>query len=360
MAKILVVDDDRGRDVIDLVLVGEGYQVVGTGDGAAAHNLVAQEKPNLIVLTIEALNINGLVVLQGLKTDQETRGIPVIILNEEDKTQEAERAVRGGALDCLIKPWPPGWLEDRIRIALTRSGPVIPTGNDLIDRTILGGITLGNLTQVDGPAGSGKSVICQHLAYGALLVDQKVAYYVQGMTAGDLVDRMGTLGLDIAPSMEDGEFTIYSLDEFYGDESEASSALERLRKHMDAVFAHVDIGVLDGLTGLVNLAGAVSSAGFFTECRFFCSPKTAVIVSLDATTVDSATTAHLGELTGNHLSLHVGAFTDGAEEKAMNVLQVIKVKGTILRTSSIICFAVDPELARSMDMSLKVLPDVEW
>tara|TARA_Y100000294_G_C8489859_1_gene310330 strand:+ start:160 stop:330 length:171 start_codon:yes stop_codon:yes gene_type:complete len=56
----------------------------------------------------------------------------------------------------------------------------------------------------------------------------------------------------------------------------------------------------------------------------------------------------------------VGTFTDEAKEKAMCALQVIKVKGTTLRTSSIICFTVDPDLARSMDMSLKVLPNVEW
>ena len=312
------------------------------------------------MLSIETPNINGMEVLQSLKSDQETRAIPVIILNEEDKALDAERAVRGGALDYLIKPWPPGRPEDRIRIALTRSGTVTPTGNDLVDRAMLGGITLGNLTQVDGPAGSGKSVICQHLAYRALLVDQKVAYYVQGMTAGDLAGRMGMLGLDIAPSMEDGEFLIFSLDEFYGDGSQTTSALERLRKHLEATFTQVEVIVLDPLTGLVSRTGSASSANFFTECRFFCSPKTAVIIALDATGLDPSILGHLEGLAGNHLSLHVGTFTDEAKEKAMCALQVIKVKGTTLRTSSIICFTVDPDLARSMDMSLKVLPNVEW
>tara|TARA_B100000315_G_scaffold51548_1_gene46020 strand:+ start:806 stop:1888 length:1083 start_codon:yes stop_codon:yes gene_type:complete len=360
MTKILVIEDEEGRDVIDLVLVGEGYQVVGTGDGATAHDLVAQEKPGLVVLNIETANIDGLEVLQRLKANQETRAIPVIILNEENKAQEAERAVRSGALDHVTKPWDPGRLEDRIRIALTRSGTVIPTGNDEIDRAMLGGVTLGSLTQVDGPSGSGKSVICQHLAYGALLVDLKVAYYVQGVTAGGLVDRMGTLGLDVAPSLEDGDLTIYSLDEFYGEEKEAAPSFERLRKHMEDVFEQVSVVVLDEMTGLVDLAGSVSSVNFFTECRFLCSPRTALIISLDTTSVDPLILAHLGDLTGNHLTLHLGNFRDGGEDKTMSVLQVIKVKGTTLRTSSIICFAVDPELARSMDMSLKVLPDVQW
>ena len=91
MTKVLVVDDDNGRDVIDLVLVGEGYQVVGTGDGAIAHDVVTQERPDLIVLSIETPTINGLEVLQRLKANQETRTVPVIIVNEEDRTQDAER-----------------------------------------------------------------------------------------------------------------------------------------------------------------------------------------------------------------------------------------------------------------------------
>ncbi len=157
--------------------------------------------------------------------------------------------------------------------------------------------------------------------------------------------------------MEDGEFSIYSLDEFAGDDGEAASALDRLRKHMETVFANVDIIVLDGLTGLVNGAGTVPSASFFTECRFFCSPKTAVIISLDATHVDPSVLGHLEEMAGNHVSLQVGSFADGAENKAMSKMLTIKVKGTTLRTNSIICFAVDPELARSMEMSLKVLPE---
>jgi hypothetical protein len=73
--------------------------------------------------------------------------------------------------------------------------------------------------------------------------------------------------------------------------------------------------------------------------------------------VDPLVLGHLEEMAGNHVSLQVGSYADGAETKAMSKLLAIKVKGITLRTNSIICFAVDPELARSMDMSLRVLPD---
>tara|TARA_B100000315_G_C14530619_1_gene565979 strand:- start:199 stop:1281 length:1083 start_codon:yes stop_codon:yes gene_type:complete len=358
MTKVLVVDDDAGRDVIDLVLVAEGYQVVGTGDGAMAHDVAAQEKPVLIVLNIKKPNINGLEVLHELKTDQGTRAIPVIIVNGEDGVQDAERGIRSGAVDYVTQPWAPGRLEDRIRIALTRSGAAIPTGNELLDRAMMGGMTLGNLTLVDGGADSGKSVLCQHLAYGALLMDQTVAFYVQGMTPDDLAGRMETLGLDIAPSLEEGQLLIYSLEDFYGEDSEAESALVRLQKHMEDTSGNTNVIILDALTGLVDRAGSISSVNFITECRFLCSPQSAVIISLDAAQVDPLILSHLEDLAGSHVSLHVGEFTEGSQRKAMNVLQTIKIKGTTLRTRSTICFVVDPDLARSMDMSLKVLPDV--
>ena len=44
----------------------------------------------------------------------------------------------------------------------------------------LGGVALGVLTLVEGAVGTGKSVLCQHLAYGALMSEQRVTIYVHG------------------------------------------------------------------------------------------------------------------------------------------------------------------------------------
>ena len=88
----------------------------------------------------------------------------------------------------------------------------ISTGSDRIDKALLGGLSLGSFTLLEGATGTGKSVMCQHLAYGALLAEQGVAFYVQGMTPDDLVERMQGLGLDVAPNLREGQMLIYPLE----------------------------------------------------------------------------------------------------------------------------------------------------
>ena len=55
----------------------------------------------------------------------------------------------------------------------------ISIGSDPIDKELLGGLPLGSLTLIEGPSRSGKSVICQHYAFGALLAEFGVAPYCQ-------------------------------------------------------------------------------------------------------------------------------------------------------------------------------------
>ena len=131
MAKILVVDDQDARNLADLILSGEGYQVVEADDGPSACEIAVREKPDLILLAMHSPNVNGLQVLRDLKSNQSTRSIPVIISTAAGDDQSAELALRAGALDYIPKPWPTGRLSDRIRIALNRSGEAVSTGNDL-------------------------------------------------------------------------------------------------------------------------------------------------------------------------------------------------------------------------------------
>ena len=125
--------------------------------------------------------------------------------------EDEKRALKAGAVDYITKPWAPGELEDRIRISVPEfeqgggskkgiiKGPAagakaaeipqrasaqpapISTGSDDIDRALLGGIPLASLTLIEGPSGAGKSVLCDHIAFGAMLGDQGVVFYTSGL-----------------------------------------------------------------------------------------------------------------------------------------------------------------------------------
>ncbi len=355
MTKILVADDKHARSLADLILSGEGYQVIEADDGPSACEIAVRERPDLILLAMNSPNVNGLQVLHDLKSNQGTRSIPVIISIAGEDDQNAELAVRAGALDYIAKPWPPEHLSDRIRIALNRSGEAVSTGNDLIDRVLLGGVALGVLTLIEGAAGTGKSVLCQHLAYGALMSDQRVAIYVHGVTPEGQMDRMKNLGMDISFEMQAGQVSIYPLENFNIEEQGSGKGLEELRKHMESVSEQSNLIILDELSQMVRRSGPVNSMNFFNECKFTCGPELGLIIALEPTSSNKDLLEKLGNLVGTHISLKAHDSTNGAHGNSANIMEVDKVKDTNLNWANKVCFEVDPDLAISMSMGLKVV-----
>ena len=106
--KILMVDDER--DLVfatRMYLEGEGYEVAAAYDGSEALEKVVDIRPGLIILDVHMPVKNGWEVLETLKADPDTRGIPVIMLTV---AAEPEDITRGYDHDCtwyLTKPFDP-------------------------------------------------------------------------------------------------------------------------------------------------------------------------------------------------------------------------------------------------------------
>jgi len=129
-----------------------------------------------------------------------------------------------------------------------------------------------------------------------------------------------------------------------------------LLQHLKDLPWDMNVIVADSLTQLVTQAGSTASLGFFMDCRSLCRLGKAILISLHSSGFDPEMLVRLQSLFTTHLSLRVEAFTHGIVMKTMNVIEINKVKGTLLKQTSSIFFEVDPELGRSMNMSLKVLP----
>jgi two-component system, response regulator, stage 0 sporulation protein F len=78
MAKILIVDDEKHiRTLYSDELKEEGYEVATAPDGNDIHNLIENEKPDVILLDIKLANSNGLDVLQQIRNKY--YNLPVIL-----------------------------------------------------------------------------------------------------------------------------------------------------------------------------------------------------------------------------------------------------------------------------------------
>lgn len=106
MAKILVIDDDRGVIILlQRCLEEKGFEVVTAPDGQEGLKKVRQENPDLIILDVEMPRMNGYTFMNALKKLSDFKYIPVIVLTAYDEMQPifTLKGVRG----YLVKPLVP-------------------------------------------------------------------------------------------------------------------------------------------------------------------------------------------------------------------------------------------------------------
>ena len=97
MKSILLVEDSRFlRLASERVLVRAGYDVVSTGDGEEALEMVRQRVPDLILLDMLLPKVGGPDILRTLKGDPVTANVPVVVLSSLPQ-KNAEKLMKEGA-----------------------------------------------------------------------------------------------------------------------------------------------------------------------------------------------------------------------------------------------------------------------
>ncbi|HEY71718.1 MAG: hypothetical protein B6I35_03220 [Anaerolineaceae bacterium 4572_32.2] len=102
---VLVVDDQpEDRNLLRRMLEGqEGYEVVEAGGGQEAIAAIQQTPPHVIILDLMMPNVDGFAVLEAVKTDENTRSIPIIVVTAKDLTTEEREALSSGVEALLQK-----------------------------------------------------------------------------------------------------------------------------------------------------------------------------------------------------------------------------------------------------------------
>jgi CheY-like chemotaxis protein len=104
--RILIADDEP--EVVDLVrmmLEWEGYEVIAAVDGVDALEQAHDGLPDLILLDVRMPKMSGLNVLEQLREDPLTVGVPVIMLSVVTTYPEVRTALQRGAVAYLPKPF---------------------------------------------------------------------------------------------------------------------------------------------------------------------------------------------------------------------------------------------------------------
>jgi two-component system, OmpR family, alkaline phosphatase synthesis response regulator PhoP len=119
MAKVLVIEDDEHIwKLIEYRLKKEKYDLIWASDGLKALEILETIKPDLIISDIMVPYMDGIQILKKIKTDNELKDIPVIMLTSKAQEKDIVKGLELGAQDYMSKPFSPSELILRVNKAL--------------------------------------------------------------------------------------------------------------------------------------------------------------------------------------------------------------------------------------------------
>jgi len=131
-ASILVVDDEKEiRELIEIYLKNEGYNVITVEDGMQALEALKKNEIHLIILDIMLPNIDG---IQICKRVREYLDVPIIMLSAKREDNDKILGIITGADDYVTKPFNPLELVLRVKAHLRRylKATKVPQNNEIV------------------------------------------------------------------------------------------------------------------------------------------------------------------------------------------------------------------------------------
>ena len=170
---ILVVDDEKSqREILEMILSGEGYDVTTASSGEAAMKFVADRRFDLVLTDLKMTGMSGLDLLKEL-TDFD-KSIIVLLLTAHGTVDSAVDALRLGAFDYLQKPYDREKLLDTISRALnklsTLDAEIISESPEMdkVKKLILKVAKSNATLLIRGESGTGKELIARAIHQNSL------------------------------------------------------------------------------------------------------------------------------------------------------------------------------------------------
>ena len=141
-ANILVIEDEPAiQELLALNLTQAGHNPIRALSVEQAQQLMREMQPDLIILDWMLPGMSGIEFARRLKSDEYSKGIPIIMLTARGEESDKVRGLDVGADDYVTKPFSPRELTARIKAVLRRRAPQMT--DDPIE---LGGLRLDPVT----------------------------------------------------------------------------------------------------------------------------------------------------------------------------------------------------------------------
>jgi DNA-binding response OmpR family regulator len=120
MNRVLIVDDERpNRDLLEIMLAPEGFDLVTAASGEEALRIIALHPPDAILLDVMMPGMDGYQVAAAIRSNAATQRIPIAMITGRDDQHARSLAMRAGADDFLSRPVDRTDLCERVRAMLS-------------------------------------------------------------------------------------------------------------------------------------------------------------------------------------------------------------------------------------------------
>ncbi|SDU34671.1 phosphate regulon transcriptional regulator PhoB [Halopseudomonas salegens] len=179
---ILIVDDETPiREMIAVALEMAGYECLEAENAQAAHALIVDRQPDLLLLDWMLPGTTGIELARRLKREEMTSEMPIIMLTAKGEEDNKIQGLEVGADDYITKPFSPRELVARLKAVLRRAGPADSESPIEVDGLILDPVS-HRVTIDESPADMGPT---EYRLLQFFMTHQERAY-----TRGQLLDQV--------------------------------------------------------------------------------------------------------------------------------------------------------------------------
>jgi archaeal flagellar protein FlaH len=216
---------------------------------------------------------------------------------------------------------------------------VIVSGVRELDEKLGGGIPFGSLCIIEGHSDAGKSVLSQHLAYGAMNETQcSVAYYTSENTIKSMIAQMDSLSLFTLDHFLTDRFRIYPIQ--LGSNVHNNNAVyTRLTDHISSLPKRFQMVVIDSVTLMIAYSDPVAVVDFFSSCKQQCDVGRSIFLVAHSYAFNDEILPRTSALCDAHLKLRLEQVGD----RLVKMLEVLKVRGAERRTGEVVSFEIEPK-----------------
>lgn len=121
---ILVVEDEPAiQELVSYTCTSHGYEVRRAESVGDARDAIREALPDLVILDWMLPDHTGIDFLRDLRSEDRTRGLPVIMLTAKSAESDKVAGLDAGADDYVVKPFSPRELASRVRAVFRRKAP---------------------------------------------------------------------------------------------------------------------------------------------------------------------------------------------------------------------------------------------